>query len=485
MSHTSRALLSFLTVLGLMGTTGQLASQVAHAQTTDKVVYLPLVLRDFSALARARIVNAPYFAVPEVMETATFAKMATIWHGAVTPSSNYTDVRIGYNDDELAIYAAVFDRLLWFDTTRNAATLSSWDSMTLYLDTGATPGNRPGVDAFRFDLQLAANGAPQLNAAYRGNGSQWVSATIDWRATSSYRGDHPPNSGGDSRGWLASFWIPFASLGLNKPAGGAVWRMALVTHDRDAATQSTAARSSWPEIIDGNVPDSWGRLRFGLPAYTAPAIAPAGTTTISHRLNGAVVLDANVGGSSICGGDPATFFSEWGSRPWSFYKGSTPGDFNIQNQSDLADWPCFAKYYVAFPLAQIPPGKVILSATLTLHQLGGSEPSLAEPSLIQVMNIGEAFDPATTTWNNAPLPMENTGRAWVGVLPGFAGFPGVARTWDVTYALAQAYDKSDALRMVLYSADSAYHSGKYFVSSQTGDWNAAGRPALTVVWGNP
>jgi hypothetical protein len=37
----------------------------------------------------------------------------------------------------------------------------------------------------------------------------------------------------------------------------------------------------------------------------------------------------------------------------------------------------------------------------------------------------------------------------------------------------------------LYSADDDYNSGKYFVSSDTGDWNATGRPTLQVVWGNP
>jgi len=34
---------------------------------------------------------------------------------------------------------------------------------------------------------------------------------------------------------------------------------------------------------------------------------------------------------------------------------------------------------------------------------------------------------------------------------------------------------------VLYEADSAYHSGKYFTSSDTGDWNEAGRPTLQVI----
>ena len=27
-------------------------------------------------------------------------------------------------------------------------------------------------------------------------------------------------------------------------------------------------------------------------------------------------------------------------------------DFNIQNQGNVADWPCFSKVYIAFPLNQ-------------------------------------------------------------------------------------------------------------------------------------
>ena len=39
------------------------------------------------------------------------------------------------------------------------------------------------------------------------------------------------------------------------------------------------------------------------------------------------------------------------------------------------------------------------------------------------------------------------------------------------------------VRLALYEADWAYHSGKYFYASDTGDWNAEGRPTLTVTWG--
>ena len=41
------------------------------------------------------------------------------------------------------------------------------------------------------------------------------------------------------------------------------------------------------------------------------------------------------------------------------------------------------------------------------------------------------------------------------------------------------------LQLALYSADGPLHTGKYFWSSDVGDWNAEGRPTLTVVWGEP
>jgi hypothetical protein len=183
------------------------------------------------------------------------------------------------------------------------------------------------------------------------------------------------------------------------------------------------------------------------------------------------------------------YWTDWGERVYyAFLENNTSveyGDFNIQNQSDIADWPCFSKYYVTFPLDAVPSGKTIVSAKLAMYQFGNSDPVHATPSLIQVLTVGDAWNETTLNWNNAPLALENVSRAWVDPLPGFAGFPGVRREWDVSRAVAQAYTSGSPLRLVLYSADDDYNSGKYFVSSDTGDWNATGRPTLQVVWGNP
>ena len=50
-------------------------------------------------------------------------------------------------------------------------------------------------------------------------------------------------------------------------------------------------------------------------------------------------------------------------------------------------------------------------------------------------------------------------------------------------AVAEAYAAGTPLRLSLYESDWAYHSGKYFHSSDTDDWNENGRPTLTVTWG--
>jgi hypothetical protein len=235
--------------------------------------------------------------------------------------------------------------------------------------------------------------------------------------------------------------------------------------------------------MDPEKPATWGELAFGMPEYAPPPAIPSGIVTIRQGLDGIVVPDADVGGSSVCGELAAPdFFPTWGDLN---YAGK---DFiNIQNQSDVADWPCFSKYYVTFPLDTLPADREILSATLTLYQFGnageGWDPG-PQPSLIQVLTVGEDWDEATITWNNAPLAQENVSATWVEPLPSFPPLPGVPRRWDVGGAAAQAHNTGIPLRLALYEADWAYHSGKYFYSSDQDEWNALGRPTLTIALGS-
>jgi hypothetical protein len=229
-----------------------------------------------------------------------------------------------------------------------------------------------------------------------------------------------------------------------------------------------------------NSPASWGQLQFGLANYVPPATTSGQSATIRQGL-GITVPDAAVGGRFTCG-DGLEIWTQWGNKN---YAGE--GSFNIQNETDISDWPCFSKYYVTFPLATVPPGKVIVSATLSLHQFGQSgAPGDAHYSIIQVFTVAEDWSEATLTWNNAPLALENIGWALVDpALPQPCTWPCAPRSWDVSYAVAQAYATHQPVRLALYSGDPFYHSGKYFVSSDAGDWNAVARPTLDVRWGEP
>jgi hypothetical protein len=426
-----------------------------------------------------RRVNAPYFD-GEVY----FSQAAIFWLGLVMPTENYADVRVGYNDEQLRLRVTSFDRRLWYDTSPSPDNLTAWDSVTLYLKLDGNVGDVPDANTYRFDAQIVWwEPRDDYQAAYVGDGSNWIATAIPFTTTSGVRGT-TPNSEEDDRGWLITYYIPFDSLGLSgPPEQGSIWGMALILHDRDDAGGTPIPDQLWPETVESYQPATWGQLAFGMPTYDPPSAVPDDVVTIRHRHDGATVMDADVGGDSVCGQLAAPdYFSTWGELN---YAGKEY--VNIQNQIDVADWPCFSKYYVTFPLDTLPADSVIISATLTLHHFGnagdGHEPA-PEPSYIQVLTVREDWDEATLTWNNAPLALENISAAWVDPLDSFPGWPGISREWDVSRAVAEAHTTGDPLRLALYDADWAPHSGKYFVSSDTGDLNAEGRPTLTVTWGH-
>lgn len=417
------------------------------------------------------LVNVPYLAEPDAAQGAIF------WFGQVDLTQNYADVRTVYSADQLVVVVHVFDRRLWYDLTPTPAELAQYDAVSLYL--------RPdeGDHSYRFDTQLRHYQPPaDFQAAYVQEEGEWVAASVPFTATTGWRGNSP-NDNQDDRGWVADFRIPFASLALaGRPHDAALWQAGLVVHDRDG-TGAVAPDQSWPSGFVASTPSTWGRFQFGVPHYTPPAAHTAGVVHIRQGLDGVTVPDAAVGGHSVCGAAYGPdFFPGWGSAN---YAGNT--SFNIQNQWDVADWPCFSKYYVTFPLDSIPAGKAILSATLTLHLFGnaGSEPGDAKPSLLQAARVADTWDEVTLTWNNAPAFVENVATAVVTPVDSFPGWPGVPYRWEVSGAVAAVYADGTPLRLALYSTDSDYHSGKYFSSSDTGDWNAVARPTLDVTWGEP
>jgi hypothetical protein len=442
---------------------------------SSSLLYLPVVLKGTPPELLPRI-HAPDFGAQAIR----FEQTAIAWFGYLSADSNYADIRVGFNNQELYVYLAIFDRHLWYDESPAPGRLEEWDAVTLLLDTNPNPTSLSST-SYRFVAQLSGDENPNYQAVYRAAGSTWQLTSLSFGAKPGWRGNALNDNSDSDRGWAMGFRIPFSSLGWSaKPAYGTSWRMAVLLHDRDARQSPVLPIQTWPPQLAAADPSSWGFLNFGIPAYTTPK-PPSGSTTIRRPTqNSPLVPDADVGGTitNQCPGDEYHIWNEWANRNY----GSAP-DFNIQNQADIADWPCFAKYYVTFPLDSVPLGKTIVSATLTLHQFGNAGGvGQAKPSWIQILTTLSDWQENTITWNNAPLAYENLGGSWVDPIIQFPGWPGVPRTWDVSLAVVKAYQQGQPLRLILYEADSDYHSGKYFVSSDTGDWNEQGRPTLEVRW---
>jgi hypothetical protein len=466
--------------------------RVNYSQSNNlTTTYLPIIQNQSTdmtlppqILSSSRTVNVPFFDVTNVTND-RFSEMAIFWLGKVTSIDNYTDVRVGYNHTSIFVRTSTFDRKLWFDLHPTASTLPNWDTISLVIDTNSDLGSQTSSTSFRLVAELNINAGtdnPSYRASYTGNGSGWTSASIAFHANPDWRGEGYNENSAEDRGWAMSFEIPFTSLGISSPPpDGTIWRLGVQVFDRDDAAGTQITPQIWPELMIDRNPSTWGRLHFGLPIYTPPGVPKTGSITIQNKLNDVMVIDAAVGGTTdnLCPGDTNFIWNIWG-----YLNFTGAPDFAIQNQADVADWPCFAKYYLTFPLDQIPNGKSIISATLSLHQFGGSDPTQAYPSLIQVFTIGQNWDESTITWNNAPLAFENVSQAWVNPTT-FPGWPGIPYEWDVTRALAQAYQLSFPLRLAMYEADAAMHSGKYFSSSDAEDWNYQARPTLMVVWGEP
>lgn len=446
-------------------------------------IYIPITYSDVPPATGIPIINAPYFNISGGID---FSKMAIFWLGKVTPDEVYADVRIGYNNSELEFHVAIFDRRLWYDPNLDTADFTQWDSVTITIQTGSGSVSAPSTNSYKFMSSLHWWEPENASArSYKGNGASWVQQSIPFSTLGGWRTG--PNGGAindnaDDRGWTTDFNIPFTSLGLTgKPATGTQWRLGVAVYNRNGSSIAPAAPKYWPENSTTNSPATWGILNFGIPSQSSPAVRNLQTTTIRQGLNGASVKEGGVGGGTICG-DYLDYFSDWGNKN---YNGDET--FNIQNQHDVADWPCYSKYFVSFPISSIPPSKVIKSATFRAYEFGGSDPSSAIESYIQAITVANDWNEATINWNNAPAFQENISGTWVQPYPWekWGEWPGDQYNWDVRRAVSQAYYRGTPVRIVLYSADTEYHSGKYFSTSKTADWNAIARPTLIIEWGDP
>ncbi len=220
-------------------------------------------------------VNLPIFPAAGSAEP-YFNQAAVFWFGKVSPSSGYVDVRLASTQTELAVYVTVFDRLLWYNTQSAPGNLTQWDSATLYLR--AANGQTVNLDAssYRFDSQFSwYESRSNYQAAYRGNGAAWALAPLNFTTTAAYRGLGGPNTGEAERGWVTTFHIPYASLGLSgAPGQGTLWNIAMAVHNRNSQAGPPLADEIWPASM---IRDAAGKL--GTTAFWHPGLHSARQTS--------------------------------------------------------------------------------------------------------------------------------------------------------------------------------------------------------------
>jgi len=438
-----------------------------------------------------RRVNAPHFP-----NEVTWAQTAIFWFGKNeqgVPSRNYTDVRVAYTAEAVHVRVTVVDYYLWYKVNPAATDdLTQYDAVAIYLDTDSDRAATPQTDDYTF--LVGAHHEPDDNAIQyhrqaQGTGTGWDTAwTGEWTDYERLQWSCNPgpnsNECGIDFGWTTIFTIPWGTLGISgPPSEGTRWGLGVQLYDRDAEPPAGAvAPEHWPEAFDANSPVSWGELYFGYADYQPPFAFPEGTTTIrAASTEDNTVEDAWMGGGGTCGG---------GHNGGSETNHGDDGHLFVGTETAPTHFPCFNKSYLRFSLDTIPPGKTIISASLTLHLWGyaGETPDLAQPSWVHLFTVRDPWEEMTIHWNNAPLAQENVSAMWVNPYSGDRSdpdWPGDPYTWDATQAVAEAYAEGQPVNLALYGSDTDQHSSKYMTSSETGDWNAEGRPTLQVIWGNP
>ena len=437
----------------------------------------------------SRRVNVPYFS--SVVGDAQWDQAAIFWFGKNeqgVPSKNYADVRVAYSATALHIRVVVVDYYLWYDQNPAPADdLTQYDAVAVYLDVAHDRGATPQADDY-FLLDGARpwpnDSAPQYHRQGQGNGSGWSTGWGgSWTDTEAMQWSCNPgpndNTCGIDYGWTAIYTIPWATLGLSgPPREETLWGLGVVLYDRDDNSPGGyVAPEYWPETFAADSPATWGELHFGSAHYHPLPAAPAGSTIIrAASPTDNTVEDAWLGGGGTCGGG-----HEGGSEI------NHGGDTSLFVGSETAPthFPCFNKSYLRFSLDAIPPGKTIISATLRLHHWSNADPSQAQPSWVHLFTIQEPWEEMAIHWNNAPLAQENVAATWIYPITQSVPWPGNPYEWDATQAVAEAYAAGQPVGLAIYSSDTEQHSSKYLTSSETGNWNAEGRPTLNVVWGQP
>lgn len=460
-------------------------------------VYLPLTMKAWiqssppspPPSASSRRANIPYFS-----GAVDWAETAIFWLGKNEqgiPSRNYADVRVAYTAEALRVRATVIDYYLWYRVNPTSEDdLTQYDGVAIFLDTAADRSAAPQADDYTF--LIGAHYWPYENAVEyhrqaRGTGTgwdhAWAGGWMDYTAMQ-WESDPGPNdnSGHFDYGWTGIYTIPWGTLGYSgPPSEGTLWGLGVLLYDRDEEPPAGfVTLERWPEAFDANSPATWGELHFGYADYEPSLAVPQGTTTIrAASPEDNTVEDAWMGGGGWCAG---------GHEGGSEINHGDDGALFIGTETAPTHFPCFNKSYLRFSLDDLPPGKTIISASLTLHLWGhaGETEGLAQPSWVHLFTIDDPWEEMTIHWNNAPLAYENVSAIWVYPYSGDRAnpeWPGDPYHWDATQAVAEAYAEGRPVSVAIYGSDTDQHSSKYLTSSETGDWNEEGRPTLTVVWG--
>lgn len=472
-----------------------LALSITAAIFNQATNILPVTAAQTQPVSQAtlsRRVNLPYFS-----GSVDESQSAIFWFGQNEtyqhlPGRNYTDVRMAYSSAGLYIRATVIDYYLWYKANAQTSDdLTQYDALAIYVDTGHDRTAAPQNDDYYFLVGLHGDtgpDTPQYRRQARGNGTGW---NTGWNGTwSDYSGwqwsDRGPNdnNGNIDFGWVGGGLIPWSAFGLaGPPAEGTVWGLGVLLYDRDQSAASPVLKENWPETFEANQPATWGELHFGLPTYTPrPATGRNNVLIRAATPEDNTVEDAWMGGGGWCNSGHNGHTEDNHGSDQALYIGS-------ENQP--THFPCFNKSYLRFALNSLPTGKVIISATLTLHHWGGADTAAGTSSYIWLSSITDAWQEMTIHWNNAPLARENFSLTRIPPKTTPLTWPGDPYTWDATQAVAEAYAAGQPVSFALYDSTTGRDSSKYLTASETGlgdgspNWNIAGRPRLDIVWGNP
>lgn len=258
------------------------------------------------------------------------------------------------------------------------------------------------------------------------------------------------NDNDDLRGWAASSGVlPWATFG-SAPVAGDTWPLVIERVDADSGKATSV------QVQDSTV-------RWGLPDYAGRQTA----NFVDVPLTG----DAMLGGSTDCGApDYPDYFPTWGLRNW----GDSPYA-TVENQWDIADWPCYNALIAKWELPTLPEGATFAGAELTAWMFGqmGYGPGYADDgtqdTIWQAYAVPATWDETTVNWDNAPSFTENVSWTTVYPVPDAPAWDGqpIPYSFDVAEIVRRAYARGDSLASVLFNTSAGqYHSGKYFYSRE-------------------